>query len=119
MALRTVVWAASARAELRGLPKEVRTKLGRALYLVQLGDVPQNVKRLHGSLRDVHEIIETSSSGTFRLAFAWIGDVVYGLYAFKKKSRSGISTPQEDLELIARRYRKARKDHFEKAGGRW
>lgn len=32
-----------------------------------------------------------------------VGDAVHVLYAFQKKSKSGIATPQPDVELIEKR----------------
>lgn len=32
---------------------------------------------------------------------------IYVLHAFLKKSKSGIKTPQKDIDLIKRRYKKA------------
>ena len=34
-------------------------------------------------------------------------DAVYVLHAFQKKSKSGIATPKEDVELIQRRLKDA------------
>jgi phage-related protein len=36
---------------------------------------------------------------------------VYVLHAFQKKSKRGIKTPQEDIELVRRRLRVAQEDH--------
>lgn len=106
-----VVWAASARADLRAFPEAVQRELGFALYLVQTGGTPQNAKPLHGPLREVLELRESDPSGTYRLLYTLtIGDVVYVLHAFQKKSRRGIATPKAQLDLIAQRLRQARRD---------
>lgn len=34
-------------------------------------------------------------------------DAIYVLHAFKKKSKSGISTPKQDMDLIRMRLRQA------------
>ena len=34
-----------------------------------------------------------------------IGDAVHVLHAFQKKSKSGIATPQPDVELIEKRWK--------------
>ena len=39
---------------------------------------------------------------------------VYVLHAFKKKSKSGIKTPQTDIELIKRRLTDAEADHAQR-----
>ena len=41
---------------------------------------------------------------TFRAVYTVrIGDAVHVLHAFQKKSKSGIATPQPDVELIEKR----------------
>ena len=79
---------------------------------MQVGETPENAKLLHGPLRDVLEIIESDPSGTYRLVYTTkIGDAIYVLHAFQKKSHHGVATPKTELELIAQRLRKARIDH--------
>ena len=36
-----------------------------------------------------------------------IGEQVYVLHAFQKKSKLGIKTPPQDVDIIKRRYRQA------------
>jgi len=38
-------------------------------------------------------------------------EVVYVLHAFQKKSKTGIKTPQEDVNLIAERLKRAQADY--------
>jgi phage-related protein len=38
-------------------------------------------------------------------------DVVYVLYAFQKKSKTGIKTQQDDVNLIAERLKRAQADY--------
>ena len=55
--------------------------------------------------------------GTFRAVYTVrINDAVHVLHAFQKKSRSGIATPQPDVELIEKRL-KAVLAHY-RANGR-
>jgi phage-related protein len=113
-----VEWVASARTDLRAFPSDVQRELGFALHLVQIGATPSNAKPLHGPLRDVSEISESDPSGTYRLIYTVkIGDVVYVLHAFQKKSRRGIATPKAELDLIAQRLRDARQDHEQQTRG--
>ena len=51
-------------------------------------------------------------AGTFRVVYvAKLADAVYVLHCFQKKSKSGIATPKQDLELIASRLKAAQKDY--------
>ncbi|MBC5799421.1 MAG: type II toxin-antitoxin system RelE/ParE family toxin [Candidatus Eremiobacteraeota bacterium] len=112
MALKPVEWVSSARTNLRAFPQAVQRELGFATVpRADRRDIPER-KPLHGSLRGVLEISENDRSGTYRLVYTvQIGEVVYVLHAFQKKSRHGIATPRAELDLIAQRLREARQDY--------
>ena len=42
---------------------------------------------------------------------------IYVLHAFRKKSKRGIETPKQEIELIKRRLRAAQRDYSEVYGG--
>lgn len=57
----------------------------------------------------VIEIISRFDTNTYRAVYATkLGDKIYVLHAFQKKSKSGIKTPKEDIELIKRRLQTAK-----------
>ncbi|MGZ3542540.1 MAG: type II toxin-antitoxin system RelE/ParE family toxin [Vulcanimicrobiaceae bacterium] len=71
---------------------------------------------MQGEFRDVIEIVTKDDPGkrTFRIIYTVkIGEVVYVLHAFCKKSKSGIATPQADLALIKQRYKDAQQHYKE------
>jgi len=43
--------------------------------------------------------------------------VIYVLHAFQKKSKTGIKTPQTDINLIAERLKRAQADYESTQGG--
>lgn len=50
------------------------------------------------------ELADDHRGDTFRAVYTIrIGDAVHVLHAFQKKSKSGIATPQPDVELIEKR----------------
>ena len=54
------------------------------------------------------EIIDRYDTNTYRAVYTvQFADVTYVLHAFQKKSKSGIVTPQKDIELIRRRLAEA------------
>ncbi len=58
------------------------------------------------------EIVEDFDSDTFRAVYTVsFEEAVYVLPCFQKKSKSGIATPKQDIDLIQKRYKKAEKDH--------
>ena len=56
----------------------------------------------------VLEIRESDRSGTYRAVYTveWEG-VVFVLHAFQKKSKSGIATTKQDIDLIKQRLKEA------------
>jgi len=78
--------------------------LGVALFVVQLGGLPLSAKRWKGLGPGVYELAEDHRGDTFRAVYTvCLGDAVHVLHAFQKKSKSGISTPRPDVELIEKR----------------
>lgn len=54
------------------------------------------------------EIVSNYDTNAYRAIYTVnIGDVIYVLHAFQKKSKSGIATPKEEIALIQARYKKA------------
>ena len=97
-----------ARKLLREFPTPVRQKFGRTLAMIQTGDTPTNTKRLTGFSISIQEIRVRHSSDTYRAVYTVsLGNTVYLLHAFQKKSKSGIALPPRDKELIQRRIREA------------
>lgn len=99
-------WEGSARKDFKAFPIPVQKDLGVALFIVQLGGTPGTAKPWKGLGSGVFELIEDYRGNTFRAVFTVrIKDAVHVLHAFQKKSKSGISTPQPDVELIQNRLR--------------
>lgn len=58
------------------------------------------------------EIIENFSSGTYRAVYTVrFEKVIYVLHCFQKKSRHGIKTPKQDMDLIKQRLKLAEEDY--------
>ena len=52
----------------------------------------------------VYELVEDHRGDTFRAVYAvQVADAVHVLHAFQKKSKSGITTPQPDIDLVEKR----------------
>jgi phage-related protein len=114
--LRPVVWLGSSRRDLRTMPEQVRRDIGQALYTAQQGETDPAAKPLKGfGGTRVMEIVERDRSGTYRAVYtAQVGDAIYVLHAFQKKSKRGIATPKQDIDLIRRRLAEAERDHNER-----
>lgn len=102
-------WGGLAKGDLSNMPIDVKYEVGAALWAIQIGETPANTKALKGKLRDVREIVVDDDGSTYRTMYTTrIGDVVYVLDAFQKRSKSGIATPQADLDRIEQRLKQAR-----------
>jgi phage-related protein len=106
--LRLLVWMGDSLGNIRAFPPEVRTAVGSALQLVQAGEMPMNAKPFKGVASGVYEIVKRYDTDTYRAIYAVkIGEKIYILHVFPKKSKQGIKTPQSDIDLIKQRYKDA------------
>ncbi len=103
-----VAWLGDARKNMIDFPTEVRKSMGYALQLAQAGGMSTDAKPFKGVGSGVFEIVKRHNTDTYRAVYAVkIGEKIYVLHAFQKKSKSGIKTPQADIELIKQRYKEA------------
>lgn len=97
-------WEGSSKKDFKEFPIDVQKDLGVALFIVQLGSTPDSAKPWKGLGSGVYELVEDHRGDTFRAVYTVrVGDAVHVLHAFQKKSKSGIATPQPDVDLIERR----------------
>ena len=60
-------------------------------------------------------LVEDFDGDTYRAIYTVrLGEAVYVLHAFKKKSKQGIKTSQSDIDLVKRRLRDAERDHAQR-----
>jgi phage-related protein len=108
---RRLYWMGDSDKVLRSFPKEVREDIGRSLRQVQNGIKPHDAKPLSGTSGGVLEIVTRHDRETYRTVYAAkIGDAVYVLHVFHKKSKSGIKTPKQDIDIITKRFKEAQRD---------
>ena len=112
-ALKPLDFIGSSREDLREFPDEVKQDIGYALFEAQKSQKSESVKPLKGfGGAGVLEIIERFDGDTYRAVYTVkFREVVYVLHCFQKKSKSGIKTPQQDIDLIARRLKAAEEDY--------
>jgi phage-related protein len=111
-AYKHVLWVGSSKKDLMAMPDEVKSAFGFALYLAQQGKKHQNAKPLKGfSGAGVLEVVEDYLGDTFRAVYTVkIAEVIYVLHCFQKKSKRGIETPKQEIDLIRDRLKMAQ-DH--------
>lgn len=87
-------------------PEDVRSEMGFALYAAQLGVTHQSAKMFKGHGSGIYEIVSDHDKNTYRAIYVVsIRDTVYVLHAFQKKSKKGIATPKEEIEVIKERFK--------------
>jgi phage-related protein len=98
-------WIASSYKDLLALPAEVRQRFGFALSLAQMGDRYEKTKILKGfGGAGLLEIVEDHIGDAYRAVYTVkFEEAIFVLHCFQKKSKSGIATPQTDMEIIRTR----------------
>ena len=107
--LKTLVWIASAKKDLIGMPEDVQDTFGYALRLAQAGKKHEQAKPLKGfGSTGVLKVVEDEAGSTYRAVYTVrFQNAVYVLHCFQKKSTRGIATPKPDLDLIRDRLKAA------------
>ncbi len=101
--MRPVVWVGDSKKRLLEFPDNVQDKIGYALERVQARETTNKIKRLRG-FPGVYEIVSDYDRNTYRGVYAAnLGDKIYVLHCFQKKSKFGIKTPKREIDLIHRR----------------
>jgi phage-related protein len=113
--LKPVEWVGSSLEDLKKFPEEVQQVMGYALYVAQCGDKSASAKPLKGFKgAGVLEVIENFDGDTYRAVYTVkLAGVVYVLHAFQKKSKQGIATPKQEIDLISARLKRAQEHHAE------
>ncbi|MCK4945007.1 MAG: type II toxin-antitoxin system RelE/ParE family toxin [Alphaproteobacteria bacterium] len=106
---RIVVWLGNSRKNILKFPENVRKLIGDELQFIQFGGMPKDIKIFKGVGSGVIEIVLKYDKEAYRCVQAvQLGDKIYVLHAFQKKSTKDISTPQKDVDLIKQRYKDAK-----------
>lgn len=102
-------WVGSSKKDLMALPMPVRRFFGHALDFAPRGDQHGAAKPLKGfGGAGVLEILEDDAGGTYRAVYTVrFAQAVFVLHCFQKKSKSGIATPQQDMDVIRARLKVA------------
>ena len=76
--------------------------LALALSLAQVGDKHDDAKVLKGlGGAGVLEVVEDDAGGTYRAVYTVkFSEAVFVLHCFQKKSKRGIATPKEDMDIV-------------------
>lgn len=91
------------------MPDEVQQTFGFALYHAQIGLLHPDAKPLKGfGSAGIVEIVEHWRGNAYRAVYTVrFADSVYVLHCFQKKSKHGIETPKQEMDLIRERLKEA------------
>jgi phage-related protein len=108
-----VRWVGSSKDDLSAFPKDVKGRVGGALWEAQIGGKAPYAKPLKGfGGAGVLEVVDDFDGDTYRLVYTVrFAGIVYVLHAFQKKSKRGAATPKADIDLIRRRLKRAEEDY--------
>lgn len=103
------MWIGDSKARLKEFPHPIQKDIGDALFIAQAGSMSPAAKPFKGIGSGVFEIRADYRTDTYRAVYAVkIGERVYVLHCFQKKSRRGIKTSKKEVDLIKRRLRMAK-----------
>ena len=107
--MRPVVWLGNSRRNIQAFPPDARRIIGGELQLMQYGGMPKDAKPFRGIGSGVIEIAIRHDGEAYRTVVALqLGRNIYVLHAYQKKSKKGIATPKQDVNLIKQRYKEAK-----------
>jgi len=106
-ATRPVSWLAPARKSSEGFPEGVREIIFDALSVAAEGGKADIAKPMKGLGSGVFEIALPYRGNAFRVIYAvQLGEELWVVHAFQKKSTHGIKTPKHEIDLMKDRLKR-------------
>lgn len=104
---RPISWLKAARKDFEEFPEAVQGDMLDALTIAAEGGKSDKAKPFKGVDGGVFEIALKHRGDAFRTLYAVKIDAdIWVIHAFQKKSKSGIKTPQMEVDLISERLKK-------------
>jgi phage-related protein len=104
---RPISWLKAARKDFEEFPKDVQSDMFDALTIAAEGGKSDKSKPFKGVDGGVFEIALKHRGDAFRTLYAIkIGVDIWVIHAFQKKSKSGIKTPQMEVDIIHERLKR-------------
>ncbi|MEP7242405.1 MAG: type II toxin-antitoxin system RelE/ParE family toxin [Gammaproteobacteria bacterium] len=101
---RPVSWIRAARKDFERFPHEARLRCRLALTVAAEGGKADIAKPLNALGPGVFEIALPHRGDAFRVVYAVrLGEEIWVVHAFQKKSKRGIKTPGHEIDLVRRR----------------
>lgn len=107
--MRRISWVKAAIKDFAAFPRPVQEQMKFALEVAAAGGMADIAKPLKGFDAGVFEIALAHRSDAYRAVYAVkLGDDLWVIHAFQKKSTRGIKTPHREIDLIHERIRRVR-----------
>lgn len=104
---RPISWVTAARKEFEGFPVGAQEVCLAALTIAAEGGKADIAKPLKGLGSGVMEIALPYRGNAFRVVYTvQIGEELWVVHAFQKKSTQGITTPKHEIDLVAARVKR-------------
>jgi phage-related protein len=104
---RPISWVKAARKDFERFPEEAKSLCWMALTIAAEGGKADIVKPLLGLGSAVFEIALPFRGNAFRVVYAvQLGDDIWVVHAFQKKSTQGIKTPKHEIDLVEQRLKR-------------
>ena len=108
---RPVSWIKAARKNFAEFPVAAREQIEDALTLASEGRKADIAKPMKGLGSGVFEIALRYRRDAYRAVYALqVADDIWVIHAFQKKAKTGIKTPQKDVDLIKQRFKRLQKE---------
>ena len=104
---RPISWLKGARRDFEDFPQGAQIEMAQALTILAEGRMPDIAKPLTGFGSGVMELALKHRGDAFRVVYALqIGVDIWVIHAFQKKSKTGIKTPKQEIDLIHERLKR-------------
>lgn len=104
---RRILWIKAARRDFADFPASAQDVAVDALVLVAGGSTPDIAKPLSGIGVGIWELVIRERRGAWRVVYGLqIGDDIWVVHAFQKKSKTGIATPKHEIDLVRARIKR-------------
>ncbi len=111
---RPISWLKAARREFETFPADTQDIMLRALTIAGEGGKADIAKPFKGVDGGVFEIALKHRGNAYRTIYAvQIGDDLWVIDAFQKKSKRGIKTPKTEIDLVQQRLKHAAEHYSE------
>jgi phage-related protein len=104
---RPINWVKAALKDFEAFPEAVRLEALTSLTIAAEGAKADTAKPLAGLGSGVWELAIKARSDAWRVVYAvQIGDAVWVVHAFQKKSKTGIKTPKHEIDVVRERLKR-------------